>query len=88
MRLDSKDNRTCIANEQVLLFIMGDEIRGIDLMQPNHHTIPTIRQSPQVSYNYVMFICQFNFSILYRSLLHIGSILPLMIIEFIGLTYN
>lgn len=56
MRLDSKDNRTCIANEQVLLFIMGDEIRGIDLMQPNHHTIPTIRQSPQVSYNYVMFI--------------------------------
>ncbi|XP_037895975.1 low-density lipoprotein receptor-related protein 1B isoform X2 [Glossina fuscipes] len=48
MRLDSTDNRTCIANEQVLLFIMGDEIRGIDLMQPNHHTIPTIRQSPQV----------------------------------------
>lgn len=42
------DNRTCVANEQVLLFIMGDEIRGIDLMQPNHHTIPTIRQSPQV----------------------------------------
>lgn len=48
MRLDHTDNRTCVANEQVLLFIMGDEIRGIDLMQPNHHTIPTIRQSPQV----------------------------------------
>lgn len=48
MRLDPMDNRTCVANEQVLLFIMGDEIRGIDLMQPNHHTIPTIRQSPQV----------------------------------------
>ncbi|XP_046809386.1 low-density lipoprotein receptor-related protein 1 [Lucilia cuprina] len=48
MRLDPTDNRTCVANEQVLLFIMGDEIRGIDLMQPIHHTIPTIRQSPQV----------------------------------------
>ncbi|XP_067627209.1 prolow-density lipoprotein receptor-related protein 1 isoform X1 [Eurosta solidaginis] len=48
MRLDPADQRTCVPNEQVLLFIMGDEIRGIDLMQPNHHTIPTIRQSPQV----------------------------------------
>ncbi|XP_055918086.1 low-density lipoprotein receptor-related protein 1 isoform X3 [Eupeodes corollae] len=48
MRLDLADNKTCVPNEQVLLFIMGNEIRGIDLMQPNHHTIPTIRQSPQV----------------------------------------
>ena len=48
MSLDPSDNRTCIPNEQVLIYIMGDEIRGIDLMQPNHYTIPTIRQSPQV----------------------------------------
>lgn len=47
MRLDT-DNRTCIANEQVLLFIMGSEIRGVDVLQPNHHTIPTISHSTQV----------------------------------------
>lgn len=49
MRLDPSDERNCVANEQVLLFVMVDEIRGIDLHQPNHHTIPTIRQSPRVS---------------------------------------
>lgn len=48
MRLDLKDHKTCVPNEQILLFIMGNEIRGIDLMQPNHHTIPTISHSPQV----------------------------------------
>ena len=48
MRLDSEHENTCVPNEQILLFIMGSEIRGIDLMQPNHHTIPTISHSPQV----------------------------------------
>ncbi|XP_055372745.1 prolow-density lipoprotein receptor-related protein 1 [Condylostylus longicornis] len=48
MRLSSYDGKLCVQNEQVLLFIMGSEIRGIDLIQPNHHTIPTISHSPQV----------------------------------------
>ncbi|XP_030387623.1 low-density lipoprotein receptor-related protein 1 [Scaptodrosophila lebanonensis] len=48
MRLDPSNERECVPNEQVLLFVMGDEIRGIDLQQPNHHTIPTIRQSPRL----------------------------------------
>ncbi|XP_001985922.2 low-density lipoprotein receptor-related protein 1 isoform X2 [Drosophila grimshawi] len=48
MRLDPADERSCVPNEQVLLFVMGEEIRGIDLHQPNHHTIPTIRQSPRL----------------------------------------
>lgn len=47
MRLDT-DNRTCIKNEQVLLFIMGNDIRGVDVMQPNHHTIPTISHTSHV----------------------------------------
>lgn len=47
MRLDT-DNKTCIPNEQVLLFIMGTEIRGVDVTQPNHHTIPTISHSSHV----------------------------------------
>ncbi|KAJ6647666.1 Prolow-density lipoprotein receptor-related protein 1, partial [Pseudolycoriella hygida] len=41
MRLDT-DNKTCVPNEQVLLFIVGTEIRGVDILQPNHHAIPTI----------------------------------------------
>jgi len=49
MRLDPANERNCVPNEQVLLFVMVDEIRGIDLHQPNHHTIPTIRQSPRVN---------------------------------------
>lgn len=47
MRLGA-DNKTCIQNEQVLLFIMGSEIRGVDIQQPNHHTIPTISHSSSV----------------------------------------
>lgn len=47
MRLDA-DQRTCIPNEKILLFIMGSEIRGVDLMQPNHLTIPTISHTVQV----------------------------------------
>lgn len=47
MRLND-DNRTCVRNEQVLLFIMGTEIRGIDVSQPNHHTIPTISHSSRI----------------------------------------
>lgn len=47
MRL-SANNKTCIQNEQVLLFIMGSEIRGVDVQQPNHHTIPTISHSSHV----------------------------------------
>jgi len=49
MRLDPSNERNCVPNEQVLLFVMVDEIRGIDLHQPSHLTIPTIRQSPRVS---------------------------------------
>jgi hypothetical protein len=47
MRLD-KDQRTCVTNEQILLFAMGGEIRGVDLQQPNHNTIPTISHPAQV----------------------------------------
>lgn len=47
MRLDD-DNKTCIPNEQILLFIMGTEIRGVDVLQPSHHTIPTISHTSQV----------------------------------------
>ncbi|XP_047119261.1 low-density lipoprotein receptor-related protein 1 [Schistocerca piceifrons] len=46
MRL-SEDNRTCIVNEQVLLFSRTSEIRGVDLGMPYYHTIPTI-SLPQV----------------------------------------
>ena len=47
MRLDS-DNKTCIKNDQVLLFIMGTEIRGVDVLMPNHHAIPTISHASHV----------------------------------------
>lgn len=47
MRL-STDNRTCIQNEQILLFAMATEIRGVDLEQPNHNTIPTISHPTQL----------------------------------------
>lgn len=42
------DNKTCKPNEQVLLFIIGSEIRGVDVSLPNHHTIPTISHTAQV----------------------------------------
>lgn len=38
----SADNKTCIQNEQVLLFMVGSEIRGVDIAQTSHHIIPTI----------------------------------------------
>ncbi|XP_063218358.1 prolow-density lipoprotein receptor-related protein 1 [Bacillus rossius redtenbacheri] len=41
MRLDT-DQRTCVVNEQVLLFSRSSEIRGVDLSLPYYHTIPTI----------------------------------------------
>lgn len=47
MRL-AKDERTCVPNEQVLLFIMGTGIRGVDLEQPLHHMIPTISHTSHV----------------------------------------
>lgn len=47
MRLTA-DNKTCVQNEEVLLFIMGSEIRGVDVLQPNHHTIPTISHTSRV----------------------------------------
>ncbi|KAB0803781.1 hypothetical protein PPYR_00751 [Photinus pyralis] len=46
MKLDV-DNRTCVVNERVLLIARSNEIRGVDLVQPYYHTIPTI-SSPQV----------------------------------------
>lgn len=42
------DNKTCTANEQVLLFVVGTEIRGVDVAMPNHHAIPTISHTTQV----------------------------------------
>lgn len=47
MRLDPKDGKNCIPVDQVLLFVVENQIRGIDLQQPNHHIIPTISQSSQ-----------------------------------------
>ncbi|KAF5306597.1 hypothetical protein FQR65_LT18530 [Abscondita terminalis] len=46
MKLDT-DNRTCMVNERVLLIARPNEIRGVDLLQPYYHTIPTI-SVPQV----------------------------------------
>lgn len=46
MRL-SKDNKTCVVNEKVLLIARNNEIRGVDILQPYYHTIPTI-SIPQV----------------------------------------
>lgn len=42
------DGRTCVPNEHVLLFVMGTEIRGVDLEQPMHHMIPTISHAALV----------------------------------------
>ncbi|XP_055591150.1 low-density lipoprotein receptor-related protein 1 [Uranotaenia lowii] len=47
MRLD-EDKKRCIPNEEILLFAMPSEIRGVDLQQPNHYTIPTISHQTQV----------------------------------------
>lgn len=44
----SSDNKTCIQNEQVLLFMVGSEIRGVDVAQTNHHIIPTISHATHV----------------------------------------
>lgn len=38
----SADNKTCVQNEHVLLFMVGTEIRGVDIAQSSHHIIPTI----------------------------------------------
>lgn len=43
----SSDNKTCIQNEEVLLFLVGSEIRGIN-PQTNHYIIPTISHATQV----------------------------------------
>lgn len=43
----SADNKTCIQNEEVLLFLVGSEIRGIN-PQTNHYIIPTISHATQV----------------------------------------
>lgn len=42
------DNKTCIPNEEILLFALSSGIRGVDLLQPNHNAIPTISHSTQV----------------------------------------
>ncbi|XP_055528067.1 prolow-density lipoprotein receptor-related protein 1 [Wyeomyia smithii] len=47
MRLNNNRKR-CIPNEEILLFAMATEIRGVDLQQPNHYTIPTISHQTQV----------------------------------------
>jgi len=41
MKLD-KDNRTCIPNEQILLFSRPNEIRGVDLNNVQYHVIPPL----------------------------------------------
>ncbi|XP_065167955.1 low-density lipoprotein receptor-related protein 1 [Atheta coriaria] len=48
MRLNA-DGKTCVVNERVLLIARANEIRGVDLLQPYYHTIPTISM-PQVLY--------------------------------------
>lgn len=47
MRL-AANNKMCLLNEEVLLFIMGSEIRGVDIMEPNQYTIPTISHTSLV----------------------------------------
>lgn len=42
----SSDNKTCVQNEEVLLFLVGTEIRGIN-PQTNHYIIPTISHATQ-----------------------------------------
>ncbi|KAL1115245.1 hypothetical protein AAG570_007276, partial [Ranatra chinensis] len=46
------DNTTCISNERVLLFSLLNEVRGVDLLQPYYHTIPTI-SLPHVSFVHI-----------------------------------
>ncbi|XP_074039673.1 LDL receptor protein 1 [Leptinotarsa decemlineata] len=46
MRL-GEDNKTCVVNEKVLLISKNTQIRGVDILQPYYHTIPTI-SIPQV----------------------------------------
>lgn len=41
---------------QVLLFIMGTEIRGVDILQPNHHAIPTITHTNVMGPNVIDFV--------------------------------
>ncbi|XP_063881494.1 prolow-density lipoprotein receptor-related protein 1-like isoform X4 [Scylla paramamosain] len=43
------DNMTCTQNEKVLLFSLGNEIRGVDLTKPTHDIIPRI-PSPKVKH--------------------------------------
>lgn len=38
----SSDNRTCVQNEQILLFMVETEIRGVDIDETQHYIIPTI----------------------------------------------
>ncbi|XP_053679237.1 low-density lipoprotein receptor-related protein 1 [Anopheles nili] len=47
MRLH-EDRMRCIPNEEILLFVVASEIRGVDLQQPAHYTIPTISHPTQV----------------------------------------
>ncbi|XP_031616659.1 prolow-density lipoprotein receptor-related protein 1 isoform X3 [Contarinia nasturtii] len=59
----SSDNKTCIQNEEVLLFLVGSEIRGIN-PQTNHYIIPTISHATQVpEMNNIDFL--FNDNLLY-----------------------
>ncbi|XP_049539126.1 low-density lipoprotein receptor-related protein 1B [Anopheles darlingi] len=47
MRLHA-DRKQCVPNEEILLFVVLTEIRGVDLQQPAHYTIPTISHQTQV----------------------------------------
>uniref|UniRef100_A0A182SIS6 EGF-like domain-containing protein n=1 Tax=Anopheles maculatus TaxID=74869 RepID=A0A182SIS6_9DIPT len=47
MRLH-EDRMQCVPNEEILLFVVLTEIRGVDLQQPAHYTIPTISHQTQV----------------------------------------
>lgn len=44
----SADNKTCVENEEVLLFLAGTEIRGIN-PKTNHYIIPTISHATQIA---------------------------------------
>ncbi|XP_017777455.1 PREDICTED: low-density lipoprotein receptor-related protein 1 [Nicrophorus vespilloides] len=59
MRLNS-DNRTCVVNERVLLIARTNEIRGVDLEQPDYHTIPTISIPQVLSPNQIEYLASNN----------------------------
>lgn len=42
------DGKTCVGNDHVLLYVTGAEIRGVDVENPEHFIIPTVRNYIEV----------------------------------------